>query len=186
MPGVSWPTLPGLANDQSLLINNGRLSPFGGVFIAAVASLGASAGPRRGSFRVSRGHGGRFDEDESLLLCATLEGSSPTRPVVPGLRPSHRHACRPPLLAPRPVPSPLSSPSHSSPHLASGVRYQPFSGAQHSVAYDDPRSPAFSRRHQASTTLGQRLGYLYSSTSLPWPDLPRAWHRPLASATNDS
>lgn len=106
MPGVSWPTLPGLANDQSLLINNGRLSPFGGVFTVAVASLGASAGPRRGSFRVSRGHGGRFDEDESLLLCATLEGSSPTRPVVPGLRPSHRHACRPPLLAPRPVPSP--------------------------------------------------------------------------------
>ena len=32
--GVSWTTLPGVANDQSTLINNGRLSAFGGIIRA--------------------------------------------------------------------------------------------------------------------------------------------------------
>lgn len=32
--GVSWTTLPGVANDQSTLINNGRLSAFGGIISA--------------------------------------------------------------------------------------------------------------------------------------------------------
>ncbi|MPC69570.1 hypothetical protein E2C01_063799 [Portunus trituberculatus] len=36
--GVSWTTLPGVANDQSTLINNGRLSPFGGTNRTAMAS----------------------------------------------------------------------------------------------------------------------------------------------------
>lgn len=145
---------------QSLLINNGRLSPFGGVFIAAVASLGgASAVPLQGFFSVSRGHDERRDENKSLLLCATLEGSSPTHSVVPGLRPSHRHARRPPLRSPRPLPSLLPSPSLTGPHPASGVRYQPFSGAQRLLTDGDPRSTTSWVRHRAVTTLGHLPGH---------------------------
>ena len=71
----------------------------------------------------------QHDEAELSLHGATLEGSSPTTPIVVGLRPSYRHAGRSPFLAPSNPPLP----SLSGPHGASGVRYQPFSGAPRSL-----------------------------------------------------
>lgn len=86
-----------------------------------------------------------------------------------------------------PNPSPLPPPllSLAGPHLASGVRYQPFSGAPRSLRRQPSLSslPAPSPRRPG---LGQSFHYLYSFMSLHWPGLPRTRHQPLASATNNS
>ncbi|MPC69569.1 hypothetical protein E2C01_063798 [Portunus trituberculatus] len=84
------------------------------------------------------------------LRGATLEGSSPTALLVVGLRPSYRHAGRPPLLAPSTSPP---HPSLACPHGASGVRYQPFSGAPRSLS-DDPRSPTSLLHHHRGRAPG--------------------------------
>lgn len=110
----SWPALPGLANYQSPLINNGRLSPFSGVFTAAVASPGASDRPRRDFQRLARPRRAALRG----RLAASRPGAGgvvphpPCRAGVTSLSPSRSSTAAPRSQTP-PLPPPLPLPRRS-------------------------------------------------------------------------